>query len=45
VETLLEDMSLLTKGQIVAPDVAVYEVVNAIWKQEHLMKHLEEGKL
>ena len=43
-EALLEDMSLLANEQIVAPDVVVYEVANAIWKQEHLMKDLEDGK-
>jgi len=44
-EALLEDVSLLAKEQIVAPDVVVYEVANAIWKQEHLMQHLKDGKL
>jgi len=37
-------MSLLANEQIVAPDVVVYEVANAIWKQEHLLKDLEDGK-
>ncbi len=28
-----------------APDLVVYEVTNAIWKHEHLLKDLENGKL
>ncbi len=43
-EALLEDKSLLANEQIVAPDMVVYEVANAVWKQEHLMKDLEDGK-
>jgi predicted nucleic acid-binding protein len=34
---------LLANEQIVAPDVAVYEVANAIWKRETLLKNLENG--
>jgi predicted nucleic acid-binding protein len=29
----------------VAPELVVYEVTNAIWKHEHLLKDLENGKL
>ena len=28
-----------------APELVVYEVTNAIWKHEHLLKDLENGKL
>jgi predicted nucleic acid-binding protein len=28
----------------VAPELVVYEVTNAIWKHEHLLKDLENGK-
>jgi predicted nucleic acid-binding protein len=29
----------------VAPEIVAYEVTNAIWKHEHLLKDLENGKL
>ena len=32
-------------NEIVAPELVVYEVANAIWKHEHLLKDLEKGKL
>jgi predicted nucleic acid-binding protein len=35
---------LLSDDQIVAPELVVYEVTNAIWKHEHLLKDLENGK-
>jgi predicted nucleic acid-binding protein len=44
VEALLEDMTLLANEQIVAPDIVVYEVANAIGKHEHLMKDLDNGR-
>ena len=34
---------MLANEQIVAPDVAVYEVANAVWKRENLLKNLENG--
>ena len=43
VEALLENQSLLADEQIVTPDVAVYEVANAVWKRENLLKNLENG--
>ena len=43
VEALLENQSLLANEQIVAPDVAVYEVANAVWKRENLLKNLKNG--
>ena len=27
-----------------APELAIYEVTNAIWKHEHLLKDIENGK-
>jgi len=35
---------LLVNEQILAPDLIVYEVVNAVWKREHLLKNLENGQ-
>ena len=43
-KAILEDTNLFTKQKIVAPDIVVYEVANAIWKQEHLMNILKEGE-
>jgi predicted nucleic acid-binding protein len=37
-------VNLLVNEQIVTPDIAVYEVVNAIWKQEKLLKKVDNGK-
>ena len=34
---------MLANEQIVTPDVAVYEVANAVWKRENLLKNLENG--
>jgi predicted nucleic acid-binding protein len=30
--------------RIVAPELVAYEVTNAIWKHEHLLKDIENGK-
>jgi predicted nucleic acid-binding protein len=30
--------------QIVAPELVIYEVVNALWKHERLLKDLENGE-
>ena len=35
---------MLSDDQIVAPELVVYEVTNAIWKHEHLLKDLKNGK-
>jgi predicted nucleic acid-binding protein len=35
---------LLSDDQIVAPEFVIYEVINAIWKHEHLLKDIENGK-
>ena len=37
-------MKLLADDQIVAPELVAYEVTNAIWKHEHLLKDIENGK-
>ena len=44
VEGLLKNKKLLSDDQIVAPELVLYEVSNAIWKHEHLLKDLENGK-
>ena len=41
---MLKNEKLLSDDQIVAPELVVYEVTNAIWKHEHLLKDLENGK-
>jgi predicted nucleic acid-binding protein len=43
VEGLLKNKKLLSDDQIVAPELVVYEVTNAIWKHEDLLKDLENG--
>lgn len=43
-EALLQAARLLSNEQFFAPDMVVYEVANAIWKQERLLKNLENGK-
>ena len=35
---------MLANEQIVAPDLALYEVTNAVWKRENLLKNLENGR-
>ncbi len=35
---------MLANDQIVAPELVAYEVTNAIWKHEHLLKDIENGK-
>jgi len=37
-------MKLLDGETIVAPDMVVYEVANAVWKHECLLKNLDDGK-
>ena len=38
VEGLLKNKKLLSDDQIVTPELVVYEVTNAIWKHENLLK-------
>lgn len=40
VEGLVHDHSLLRGHVMFAPDFAMYEVVNAVWKREVLLKNL-----
>jgi predicted nucleic acid-binding protein len=42
---LLKKNELLSENDIVAPDFMVYEVANALWRHEHLLKDLTDGKL
>lgn len=44
VEGLLKDASLLENEVIIAPDIALYEVVNAVWKHEVMLKDVRDGK-
>jgi predicted nucleic acid-binding protein len=44
VELLLRKNELLSEDSIVAPDFMVYEVANALWRHEHLLKDLANGK-
>lgn len=43
-EGLLKDASLLQDEVVVAPDVALYEVINAVWKHEKLLRDLKDGR-
>lgn len=43
-EGLLKNKKLLSEDQIVSPELVLYEVANSIWKHEHLLKDLENGK-
>ena len=43
VKAILEDESLIRGEQFVAPDIIVFEVTNAIWKHECLLKNLDDG--
>lgn len=35
---------MLADETIVAPELVLYEVTNSIWKHEHLLKDIEDGK-
>ncbi len=43
-ELLLRKNELLSEDSIIAPDFMVYEVANALWRHEHLLKDLADGK-
>ena len=43
-ELLLRKNELLSEDNIIAPDFMVYEVANALWRHEHLLKDLADGK-
>ena len=44
IEGLLTNSSLLKDQQIITPELAFYEVANAIWKHETLLKDIKNGK-
>ncbi len=44
-EGLLINKELLSKDQIIAPELIIYEVTNALWKREYIIKDLQNGKL
>lgn len=43
IEGILRDANLLTNETFVSPDLALYEVINALWKHEALIKDLNES--
>jgi len=45
VEGLLSKKENLSKDQIITPQLAIYEVVNAIWKQDCLLNKIEDGQI
>jgi predicted nucleic acid-binding protein len=45
VEGLVSNKELLSKDQMIVPELIVYEVANALWKQEYLLKRLKNGQL
>ncbi|MGH9877974.1 MAG: type II toxin-antitoxin system VapC family toxin [Nitrososphaera sp.] len=44
VEGLLKDASLLEHDIIVAPELALYEVANSIWKHEAVLGDINDGR-
>ena len=44
VEGILADMSKLRAEQILAPSIAVYETVSAIWKHQVFLNRIKEGE-
>lgn len=45
VEGLLREASLLEVDAIIAPDLALYEVVNTLWKHESRVKDIRDASL
>jgi predicted nucleic acid-binding protein len=43
VEGILRDAALLEDEAFLSPDLALYEVVNTLWKHETLVKDLKES--
>ena len=43
VEGILRDASLLENELIIAPDLALYEIMNTLWKHEVLIRDLENS--
>ena len=44
IEGILRDATLLENETLVSPDLAVYEVVNALWKHETLLHDLKDAR-
>ncbi len=44
VEGILKDSSLLEDQEIITPELAFYEVANAIWKHEIILKDIKNGR-
>ena len=44
VEAILRDATLLEDEVLVCPDIALYEVINAIWKHETLLHDLKDSQ-
>jgi predicted nucleic acid-binding protein len=42
IEGILRDAALLENEILVSPDLALYEVVNALWKHETLLRDLKD---
>jgi len=36
-------MELLEADSVIAPDLALYEVANSIWKHQNLLREIEDG--
>ena len=45
IEGILRDAALFENETLVAPDLALYEVVNTIWKHETILKDLSESSV
>jgi predicted nucleic acid-binding protein len=44
IEGILRDAALLENEILVSPDLALYEVVNALWKHEKLLRDLKDPR-
>ena len=44
VEGLLSNKELLSKDQIIAPELIIYETTNTFWKHENLLKSIQNGE-
>jgi predicted nucleic acid-binding protein len=44
VEGLLKNKALLEEDAILTLDLAIYEIVNSIWKHHHILKDLSDGR-
>ena len=44
VEGLLSNKQLLSRDQIIAPELIIYEATNIVWKHEKLLKSIQNGE-